>query len=45
MDIFIPVQPGQWFSYVQIDNLDNSNDGDDEPERETRREHRGQVLV
>jgi hypothetical protein len=28
MDIYIPVQSGQWHSFVQIDSLDNSNDGE-----------------
>jgi hypothetical protein len=28
MDIFIPVQNGQWHSFVQIDNLANGNDGE-----------------
>jgi hypothetical protein len=28
MDIFLPVQSGQWHSFVQIDSLDNSNDGE-----------------
>jgi hypothetical protein len=28
MDIFIPVQAGQWFSFVQIDTPANTTDGD-----------------
>jgi hypothetical protein len=28
MDAFIPVQSGQWHSYVQIDDLNNGNDGE-----------------
>jgi hypothetical protein len=28
MDLFIPVQNGEWFSFLQIDDLSNSNDGD-----------------